>query len=203
MEKLYTVSKNKTGSLLWLRSWTPYCQIKTYIEESRVNQQTIQVWPKLNPLWLYSGSDKQIQGIRPDTVHEELWTKVSDIVQEGVIKTIPKKKKCKKGKIADWGGLTNSCEKREAKGKGENERYTHLNAEFQRRARRDKKAFLNDQSKETEETNRIGKTRHLFKKTVENSSRDGNTTWPASWETCMQVRKQQLELDMEQQTGSK
>ena len=57
-EKLYTVSKNKTRSWLWLRSWTPYCQIQTEIEESRENHQTIQVWPKSNPLWLYSGSDK-------------------------------------------------------------------------------------------------------------------------------------------------
>ena len=60
MEKLYTVSKNKTGSWLWLRSWTPYCQIQTEIEENGENHQTIQVWPKSNPLWLYSGSEKQI-----------------------------------------------------------------------------------------------------------------------------------------------
>ena len=58
MEKLYTVNKNKTGSWLWLRSWTPYCQIQTSIEESRENHWTIQVWPKSNPLWLYNGSEK-------------------------------------------------------------------------------------------------------------------------------------------------
>ena len=58
MEKLYTVSKNKTRSWLWLRSWTPYCQIQTEIEESRENHYTTQVWPKSNPLWLYSGSDR-------------------------------------------------------------------------------------------------------------------------------------------------
>ena len=58
LEKLYTVSKNKTRNWLWLRSWTPYCQIQTSIEESRENHQTIQVWPKSNPLWLYSGSEK-------------------------------------------------------------------------------------------------------------------------------------------------
>ena len=88
---------------------------------------------------------------------------VCDIVQKAVIKTIPKKKKCKKAK---W--LTDEAlkvtEKREAKGKGEKKRYTHLNAEFQRIARRDKKAFLSDQCKETEENNRMGKTRDLFKK---------------------------------------
>ena len=66
--------------------------------------------------------------------------------------------------MAVWGGLTNSCERREAKSKGEKERYKHLNAEFQRLARRDKKAFLSDQCKETEENNRMGKTRNLFKK---------------------------------------
>ena len=66
MEKLYTVSKNKTGNWLWLRSSIPYCQIQTEIEESRENHMTIQVWLKSNPLQLYSGSDKQIQGIRSD-----------------------------------------------------------------------------------------------------------------------------------------
>ena len=69
-----------------------------------------------------------------------------------------------KGKMVVWGGLTNSCEREEAKGKGEKERYTHLNAEFQRIARRDKKAYLNEQCKEIEENNRMGKTRDLFKK---------------------------------------
>ena len=68
-----------------------------------------------------------------------------------------------KSKMAVWGGLTNSCERREAKSKGEKERYKHLNAEFQKRARRDKKAFFRNQCKETEENNRMGKTRDLFK----------------------------------------
>ena len=81
---------------------------------------------------------------------EELWTEVCDIVQEAVIKTIPKKKKCKKAKWLSEEALQ-IAEKREAKDKGEKERYTHLNAEFQRIARRDKKAFLSDHCKETEE----------------------------------------------------
>ena len=99
MEKLYTVSKNKTGSWLWLRSWTPYCQIQTEIEESRENHYSIQVWPKSDPLWLYSRSDKYIQGLDlTDRVPEELWTEVCNIVKEAVIKIIPKKKKCKKAK---------------------------------------------------------------------------------------------------------
>ena len=89
---------------------------------------------------------------------------ICDIVQETGIKTIPKKKKCKKSKTAVWGGLTKSCEKGEVKSKGEKERYTRLNAEFQKIERRHKKAFLSDQCKEIEENNRTGKTRDLFKK---------------------------------------
>ena len=89
---------------------------------------------------------------------------VRDIVQKAVIKTISKKKKCKKAKWLSEEALQIAEKRREAKGKGEKERYTHLNAEFQRIARRDRKAFLSDQCKEIEENNRIGKTRHLFKK---------------------------------------
>ena len=94
---------------------------------------------------------------------EELWVEVHDIVQEAVIKTIPKKKKCKKAKWLSEETLQIAVNRREAKGKGEKERYSHLNAEFQRIARRDKKAFLSDQCKEIAD-NRIGKTRDLFKK---------------------------------------
>ena len=95
---------------------------------------------------------------------EELWTEVHDTVQEAVTKTIPKKKKCKKAEWLSEEALQITEKRREAKGKGEKERYTHLNAEFQRIARRDKKAFLSDQSKEIEENNRMRKTRDLFKK---------------------------------------
>ena len=90
--------------------------------------------------------------------------KVRDIVQEAVTKIIPKKKKCKKAKWLSEEALQIAEKRRGAKGKGEKERYTHLNAESQRTARRDKKAFLSDQCKEIEENNRIGKTRDLFKK---------------------------------------
>ena len=86
------------------------------------------------------------------------------IVQEAVIKTIPKKKKCKKAKWLPEEALQIAEKRREAKGKGEKERYTHLNAEFQRTARRDKKAFLSYQCKEIDENNRMRKTRDLFKK---------------------------------------
>ena len=89
---------------------------------------------------------------------------VRDIVQETGIKTIPKKKKCKKEKWLSEEALEIAVKRREAKRKGEKERYTHLNAEFQRIARRDKKAFFSDQCKEIEENNRMGKNRDLFKK---------------------------------------
>ena len=95
---------------------------------------------------------------------DELWMEVHDIVQETGIKTMPKKKKCKKAKWLPEESLQIAEKRREAKGKGEKERYTHLNAEFQRLARRDKKAFLSNQCKEIEENNRMGKTRDLFKK---------------------------------------
>ena len=89
---------------------------------------------------------------------------VCDIVQEAGIKAIPKKKKCKKSKWLSEEALQIAVKRREAKSKGEKERYKHLNAEFQRIARRDKKAFLSDQCKKTEESNRMGKTGDLFKK---------------------------------------
>ena len=98
-----------------------------------------------------------------DRVPDELWMEVRDIVQETGSKTIPKKKKCKKAKWLSEEALQIPVERREAKGKGEKERYTHLTAEFQRIARKDKKAFLSDQCKEIEENNRMGKTRDLFK----------------------------------------
>ena len=99
-----------------------------------------------------------------DRVPDELWTEVCDIVQETGIKTIHKKKKCKKAKWLSEVGLQIAVKRREVKNKGEKERYKHLNAEFQRIARREKKVFLNDQCKEIEENNRMGKTRELFKK---------------------------------------
>ena len=99
-----------------------------------------------------------------DRVPEELWTEVCDIVQETGIKTIPMEKKCKKAKWLSGDALQIAVKRREAKSKGEKERYKHLNAEFQRIARRDKKAFLSNQCKEIEGNNRMGKTRDLFKK---------------------------------------
>ena len=99
-----------------------------------------------------------------DRVPEELWMEVHDIIREAVIKVIPKKKKCKKAKWLSEKDLQIAEKRREAKGQTENERYTHLNVECQRIARRDKKAALSDQCTEIEENKRMGKTRDLFKK---------------------------------------
>ena len=99
-----------------------------------------------------------------DRVPDELWMEVPDIVQGTGIKTIPMEKKCRKAKWLSEETLQIAVKRREMKSKGEKERYKHLNAEFQRIARRDKKAFLCDQCKEIEENNRMGKTRDLFKK---------------------------------------
>ena len=95
---------------------------------------------------------------------EELWTEVHDILQEAGIKIISKKKKCKKAKWLSEEGLQIGEKRREAKGKGEKERYTHLNAEFQRIARRNKKAYLSNQCKEIEENNRMGNSRFYSRK---------------------------------------
>ena len=111
-----------------------------------------------------------------DRVPDELWTEVRDIVEDTGIKTISKKKKCKKAKWLSEEALQIAEKRREAKGKGEKERYTHLNAEFQRIARRDQKAFLNDQCKEIEGNNRMGKTRDFFKKI-----RDTKGTYMQRW----------------------
>ena len=110
---------------------------------------------------------------------EELWMEVHDIVYETGNKTIPKKKKCKKAKWLSEEALEIAVKRREVKSKGEKERYTHLNAEFQRRARRDKKAFLSDQCKEIEENNRIGKTGDLFKKNRDTCRMSAATNTPA------------------------
>ena len=99
-----------------------------------------------------------------DRVPDELWNEVHDIVQKTGIKTIPMEKICKKAKWLSGEALQIAVKRREAKSKGEKERYKHLNAEFQRIARRDKKAFFSDHCKEIEENNRMGKTRDLFKK---------------------------------------
>ena len=120
----------------------------------------------LVPLWFWpcplKSRFKELHLI--DRVPDELWMEVSDIVQETGIKTICKKKKCKQSKCLSEEALQIAVKRIEAKSKGEKERYTHVNAEFQRIAITDKKVFLSDQCKEMKENNRMGKTRDLFKK---------------------------------------
>ena len=113
---------------------------------------------------------------RSDRVPDDLWMEVCDIVQETGIKTIPKKKKGKKAKWLSEEALQTAMKRREAKSKGEKERYTHLNAEFQRIKRKGKKAFVNDQCKEIEENYRMGKTRNLFKK-IKDTKGTFNQRW--------------------------
>ena len=116
-----------------------------------------------------------------DRVPEELWTEVCDTVQEAVIKTIPKKKKCKKAKWLSEKALLIAEKRREAKGKGGKGRCTNLNAEFRRISKRDKNAFLSDQCKEIEENNRMGKTRELFKKIRDTKGTSALLTMPKSF----------------------
>ena len=117
------------------------------------------------PLQLHKEVTNRFKGLDLiDRVPEELWMEVPDTIQETGIKTIPKKKKCKKAKWLSKEALQRAVKRREAKSTRGKERYTHLNAEFQRIARRGKKAFLSNQCKEIEENNRMGKTRDLFKK---------------------------------------
>ena len=104
-----------------------------------------------------------------DRMPDELWMEICDILQETGIKTIPMEKKCKKAKWLSGEALQIAVKIREVKSKGEKERYKHLNAEFQRIARRDKKDFLSKQCKEIEENDRMGKTRNLFKFIIPNS----------------------------------
>ena len=161
MKKLYIVSKNKTGS------WHEPLITKFRFKLKKVGKTTRPFKYDLNQI-PYNYTVEVTNRFKAldliDRVPEELRMEVCDIIQEAVIKTIPKKKKCKKGKWLSEEALQTAEKRRKVKGKGEKVRHTHLNAEFQRIARRDKKAFLSDQCKELEENNRMGKTRDLFKK---------------------------------------
>ena len=165
MEKLYTVSKNRSGADCGLDHQLLIAEFKlklkragkttkpfTYDRNQIPYDYTVEVTNRLKGLDLV------------DRVPEELWTEVHNIVQEVMTKTIPKKKKCKKAKWLSEEALQIAEKRREVKRKEERERYTQLNAEFHRIARRDKKPFLSDQCKEIEENSRMGKTRNLFKK---------------------------------------
>ena len=116
MEKLYTVSKNKIGSRLWLRSWTPYCQIQTEIEESGENHQTIQVWPKSNPFDYTVEVRNRFKGL--DLIDKSAWWTMDEGLwhcTEDRNQNHPQEKEMQKSKMSVWGGLTNSCEKKGSK----------------------------------------------------------------------------------------
>ena len=165
MEKLYTVSKTRPGADCG--SDHELLIAKFRLELKTVGKTTRQFRYDLNQIpYDYTMEVRnRFKGLDLiDRVPEELWKEVLDIVQEARIKTIPKKKKCKKAKWLSEEALQIVEKRRDAKGQGEKKRYTHLNVEFQRIARRDKKAFLSDQCKEIEENNRMGEIRDLLKK---------------------------------------
>ena len=165
MEKLHTVSKTRPGA-----DFGSDCELliaKFRLKLKKVEKTTRPFMYDINQIpYDYTVEVRnRFKGLDLiESLTEELWTEVRDIVQEMGIKSIPKKKKCKKAKCLSEEALQIAVKRREAKSKGEKERYSHLNAEFQRLARRDKKAFLSDQCKGIKENNRMGKTRDLFKK---------------------------------------
>ena len=165
MEKHYTVSKTRPGAdcgsdheLLIAKFRLKLKKLGKTIRPFRYDLNQIPYSYTVEVRNKFKGLDLT------DRVPDELWNEVRDIVQETEIKTIPMEKKCKKAKWLSREALQVAGKRREAKSKGEKERYTHLNAEFQKIARRDKKAFLSNQCKEIEENNRMRKTRDLFKK---------------------------------------
>ena len=160
MEKFYTVSKNKSGSDCGSDHELLIAKFRLKLKKAGKTTRPFRYDLNQIPYNRTMEGTNRVEGLDvTDRVPEELWMEVRDIVQEAVIKTIPKKKKCKKAKWLYEEALQIAEKRREAKDKGEKERYTHLNAEFQRIAKRDKEAFLSDQCKEIEENNRMGKTR--------------------------------------------
>ena len=164
MEKLYTVSKNKTRIWLWPTSWILVAKLRLKLK--KVEKTSIPFRYDLNQIpydYKVEVKNKFKRLDLIDRVPEELWMEVHNSIQKVVIKTIPKKKKHQKAKWLSK-ALKIAEKRREVKGKWEKERYIHLNAKFQRIAKREKKAFSSDQCKEIEESNTRGKTRELFKK---------------------------------------
>ena len=150
-EALYSQQK-QDQEWLWLRSWTPYYQIQTDLKKVGKTARPIRVDLNQIPYDYTVEVRNRFKGLDLiDRVPDELWNEVRDIVQETEIKTMPMEKKCKKAKWLSGEALQIAVKRREDKSQGEKERYTRLNVEFQRIARRDKKAFLSDQCKEIEE----------------------------------------------------
>ena len=165
MEKLYTVKKTRPGAECG--SDHELLIAKFRLKLKKVGKTTRPLRYDINQLpYDYTVEVRnRFKGLDLiDRVPDELWTEVRDIVQETGIKTIPVEKKCEKAKWLSGEALQIAVKRREAKSKGDKGRYTHLHAEFQRIARRDKKAFLSNQCKEIEENNRMEKTREHFKK---------------------------------------
>ena len=164
MEKLYTVNKNKTGCCLW--SDHELLIAKFILKLKKLGKTTGPFRHDLNQIpYNYTVEVRnRLKGLDlTDRVPKKLWMEVHDIVQETGIKTIAMNKKCKKAKWLSEVTLQKAEKRREAKGKGDKERYIHLNAEFQRIARRDN-VFLSDHCNEIEKNNGMGKGRDLFKK---------------------------------------
>ena len=164
VEKLYTVSRNRLGADCGSDHESLIAKFRLKLKKVGKTTRTFRYDLNQIPYDYTVEVRNRFKGTRYDGVPEELWTEVHDVVQEAVMKTITKKKKCKKAKWFSEQVLQTSMKRRKAKGKGEKERYTHLNADLQRIARRDKKAFLSDQCKEIEENNRMVKTKDFFKK---------------------------------------
>ena len=165
MEKLYSVSKTRLGADCGSDHELLIAKFRLILK--KVGKTTRPFKYDLNQIpYNYTVEVRnRFKGLDLiDRVPDELWTEVHDIVQETGIKTIPMEKKCKKAKWLSEEALQIAVERREAKSKGEKERYSHLDADFQRMPRRDNKGFLSDQCQEIEEKNRMGKTRDLFKK---------------------------------------
>ena len=152
MEKLYTVSKNKIWSSLWLRSWQLITKFRLKLKKEGKTTKPFRYDLNQIPYDYTVEVRNRFKGLDLVDLIRCAWRTMDEVhntVQEEVIKTIPKEK-MQKGKMAVWGGLTNSWERREAKGKGERERYIQLTADFPRIARSDTKAFLSEQCKEIE-----------------------------------------------------
>ena len=165
MEKLCTVSKTRQGGDCGSDHYLLIAKYRLKLKKVGKTTRPFRDDLNQNPYDYTVEVRNRVKGLDLlDRVPDELWTEVCDIVQETGIKTIPKKNKCKKATWLSEEALRIAVKRREAKSKGEKKRYTHLNAEFQKIARRDRKAFLSDQCEEIEENNRMGKTRDLFMK---------------------------------------
>ena len=165
MEKLYTVSKNKAGGDCGSDHELLIAKFRLRSKKVGKTTRPFRYDLKQIPYDYTVEVRNRFKGLDlTDRVLDDLWMEVRYIVQETGIKTITMEKKCKKAKWLSGETLQIAGKRRQVKSKGEKERYKHLNAEFQRIARRDKKAFFSDQCKEIEDSNRMGKTRDLFKK---------------------------------------